>query len=199
MLGEQLLCWVLGRADMILVGQTNCSASAQKDGMHCGALTHDEEQLQMAIWAMSSAPLLMSTVSSALPRVYSCLRTGVQSPHRSTPPHSKPTHTHKTFEARKESRAKPQSRVATSDRNTDLGSQDVAAIPAESKKILLNKGVLAINQDPLGRMPFRYFLDVRASVVPLPRSYRWEPERVHRSAGALILELKSAFKKSNPK
>ena len=65
--------------------------------MHCSALSHDEEQLQMAIWAMSAAPLLMST--------------------------------------------------------------DVGAIPPASKAILLNKGVLAINQDPLGRMPFRYLID----------------------------------------
>ena len=39
---------------------------AQKNGMKCGALTHDEEQLQMAIWSMSAAPLLMSTDVGAI-------------------------------------------------------------------------------------------------------------------------------------
>lgn len=34
--------------------------------MHCGALTFDEEQLQMAIWSMSAAPLLMSTDVGAI-------------------------------------------------------------------------------------------------------------------------------------
>ena len=34
--------------DMLLVGQTNCSRQATANGMHCGALTHDEEELQMA-------------------------------------------------------------------------------------------------------------------------------------------------------
>ena len=62
--------------------------------------------------------------------------------------------------------------------------QDVAAIGAESKKILLNKGVLAINQDPLGRMPFRYIIDVRASAVPLSRlpfvgGQNLEPRRIY--------------------
>jgi len=88
--------------DMLLVGQTNCSAQAQKNGMHCGALTFDEEQLQMAIWSMSAAPLLMST--------------------------------------------------------------DVGAITPKSKAILLNQEVIKINQDPLGRMPFRYFLDSNSGV-----------------------------------
>jgi hypothetical protein len=30
-------------------------------GMACDAVSHDEEQLQMALWAISSAPLFMST------------------------------------------------------------------------------------------------------------------------------------------
>ena len=33
------------------------------------------------------------------------------------------------------------------------------SIHPASKAILLNKGVLAINDDPLGRMPFRYSID----------------------------------------
>ena len=35
----------------------------------------------------------------------------------------------------------------------------VPSIHQDSKAILLNKGVLAINDDPLGRMPFRYSID----------------------------------------
>lgn len=29
--------------------------------MSCDAISHDEEQLQMALWAISSAPIFMST------------------------------------------------------------------------------------------------------------------------------------------
>jgi len=36
-------------------------------------------------------------------------------------------------------------------------SADLTNIPADSLALLTNKGVLAINQDPLGRMPFRYY------------------------------------------
>ena len=35
-------------------------------------------------------------------------------------------------------------------------SNDVTSIPANSSALLLNKAALAINSDPLGRMPFRY-------------------------------------------
>ena len=83
--------------DMLLVGNTPCPASAAKAGMHCGQLTHDEEQTQMAIWSLASAPLLMSN--------------------------------------------------------------DLASVPAASRAILLNAEVLAIDQDPLGRMCFRYLDD----------------------------------------
>merc|ERR1712059_47437 len=83
---------------MLLVGNTPCSAQAKKDGMHCGQLTHDEEQTQMAIWAMASAPLFMSN--------------------------------------------------------------DLTAMSSSSKAILLNREVLAISQDPLGRMCFRFVADV---------------------------------------
>ena len=87
--------------DEMLVGNTNCSYNAthhaytpHSTGMFCKSVSHDEEQLQMALWSISSAPLFMST--------------------------------------------------------------NVPAISAASKAILLNKGALAINSDPLGRMPFRY-------------------------------------------
>ena len=110
--------------DMLLVGQTNCSAQAQKNGMHCGALSHDEEQLQMAIWSMSAAPLLMST--------------------------------------------------------------DVAAISATSKAILLNPGVIAINQDPLGRMPFRYSIDAATGV------HLWRKELVGGGVAVAIVNYNDA-------
>jgi hypothetical protein len=90
--------------DELLVGNTNCSCATLRypscrftrnsTGMSCQSVSHDEEQLQMALWSMSSAPLFMST--------------------------------------------------------------DVPAIPEASRAILLNRGALAINADPLGRMPFRY-------------------------------------------
>ena len=85
--------------DQLLVGQTDCPAAEKKftptsTGMYCNPITHDEEQLQMALWAMSHAPLFISN--------------------------------------------------------------HVPSIPASSSSILLNKAVLAINSDPLGRMPFRY-------------------------------------------
>lgn len=35
----------------------------------------------------------------------------------------------------------------------------VPSIHPDSQAILLNKGVLSINDDPLGRMPFRYSID----------------------------------------
>jgi alpha-galactosidase len=65
-----------------------------KDGMSCNSLTHDEEKTNMAIWAMSSAPMQISV--------------------------------------------------------------DVLAVPAASKAILLNKEIIAVDQDPLGRMVFRF-------------------------------------------
>ena len=92
--------------------------------MHCGALSHDEEQLQMAIWSMSAAPLLMST--------------------------------------------------------------DVAAISATSKAILLNPGVIAINQDPLGRMPFRYSIDAATGV------HLWRKELVGGGVAVAIVNYNDA-------
>ena len=89
--------------DMVLIGATNCSAAAKAAGMKCAVenWTHVEEELQMAIWAMNSAPIMMST--------------------------------------------------------------NVGAIPAESREILLNAEVLAIDQDPLGRMPFRWRMDTETT------------------------------------
>ena len=88
--------------DQLLVGQTECPEAEKKytptsTGMKCDPIAHDEEQLQMALWAMSHAPLFISN--------------------------------------------------------------HVPSIPASSSAILLNKAVLAINADPLGRMPFRYSVD----------------------------------------
>jgi hypothetical protein len=80
--------------DMLLLGQTPCSAEDQKNGMHCNSLTHDEEKTQLAVWAMASAPLFMSN--------------------------------------------------------------DLPNVPPASKALLLNRELLAINQDPLGRMCFRF-------------------------------------------
>ena len=42
---------------------------------------------------------------------------------------------------------------------TDALLKQVPAISDASKAILLNKGALAINADPLGRMPFRYAIN----------------------------------------
>ena len=55
--------------DMVLIGATNCSAAAKKNGMKCAVAnwTHVEEELQMAIWAMNSAPIMMSTNVNAIP------------------------------------------------------------------------------------------------------------------------------------
>lgn len=46
-------------ADMLIVGNSPCPGA--KGGNHCHKLTHDEEQTQMAIWALAAAPLFMST------------------------------------------------------------------------------------------------------------------------------------------
>ena len=46
--------------DMLLLGNSPCSAAGAKAGMHCNNITHDEERTQLAIWSMASAPLLMS-------------------------------------------------------------------------------------------------------------------------------------------
>lgn len=58
--------------DMLLAGNTNCSKAAQKytptsTGMKCFAVSLDEQRLQMAIWAMSAAPLFMSTHVPSIP------------------------------------------------------------------------------------------------------------------------------------
>merc|ERR1712232_305154 len=43
-------------------------------------------------------------------------------------------------------------------------SNDMTCVPASSKAILLNKDVLAVNQDLLGRMAFRFRVDHNTSV-----------------------------------
>jgi len=83
---------------MLLVGNAPCGATATSQALQGKKqLTHDEEQTQMAIWAMASAPLMMSN--------------------------------------------------------------DLTCVSASSKAILLNKDVLAVNQDLLGRMAFRFRVD----------------------------------------
>ncbi len=42
--------------DMLVVGNTPCPGAR---GNHCHSLTHDQEQTQMAIWAISASPLIM--------------------------------------------------------------------------------------------------------------------------------------------
>jgi hypothetical protein len=80
---------------VLLLGNTPCSDADKDHGLHCGSLTADEEKTQLAVWAMSAAPLFMSN--------------------------------------------------------------DLPAVPAASRDLLLNKEVLAVNQDALGRMGFRFY------------------------------------------
>ena len=84
-------------ADMLIVGNTACSAVSVRNGLHCGSLTHAEEQSQMAIWAVGAAPLFMSN--------------------------------------------------------------DLRNVSKASKAILLNRHLLAINQDVLGRIGHRIYKD----------------------------------------
>jgi hypothetical protein len=88
--------------DMLLAGETPCSAAATAAGMKCDVLPLAEQQTQLAIWALASAPLQLSA--------------------------------------------------------------DLTAIPPESLALLTNRGVLAINQDALGRMPFRYSSNATSGV-----------------------------------
>merc|ERR1712176_889280 len=92
--------------DMLLVGNAPCSKSFDAAGIAPLQgkmnISHDEEQTQMAIWAMVSAPLMMSN--------------------------------------------------------------DMTCLPASSKAILLNKDVIAVNQDELGRMPFRFSVNADTGV-----------------------------------
>lgn len=82
---------------MLLAGETPCTPAATKAGMQCSVLPLAEQRSQLAVWAMASAPLLLSA--------------------------------------------------------------DLTAVPNESMAILTNRDVLAINQDPLGRMSFRFISD----------------------------------------
>jgi hypothetical protein len=53
--------------DMLIVGNTPCSAVSVQNGMHCGTFTTTQEQTQMALWAVFAAPLLMSNDLRAVP------------------------------------------------------------------------------------------------------------------------------------
>ena len=48
-------------------GNTPCTEAGKKAGMSCDNLTHDEEKTNMAIWAMSSAPMQISVDVKAVP------------------------------------------------------------------------------------------------------------------------------------
>lgn len=84
--------------DALIVGNTPCSAAGAKGGMSCNNLTHAEEETQMALWSMASAPLQMSN--------------------------------------------------------------DLKAVSAESKAILQNRAVIAVQQDRLGRIGFRFMNNI---------------------------------------
>ena len=88
--------------DMLLAGETPCSAEATRAGMKCNVLPIEEQKTQLAIWAMASAPLLLSA--------------------------------------------------------------DLTNIPNASMAILTNREILSINQDALGRMPFRFIADATLGV-----------------------------------
>ena len=80
--------------DQLVVGQSPCpgynhTTSGNSRGMHCDALTTNEEEAVFAFWAIWAAPLFMS--------------------------------------------------------------HDPRATPAASKRILLNKEIISVNQDPLGQ------------------------------------------------
>lgn len=83
--------------DMLLVGNTACSAAAAAAGLRCFVVPAEVERTQFALWSMASAALLFSN--------------------------------------------------------------DLPRIPERSRAILLNREVLRINQDPLGRMCFRFKVD----------------------------------------
>lgn len=107
---------------MLLVGNAPCDSSTRPLlGIQDKNLTHNEEQTQMAIWAMVSAPLFMSN--------------------------------------------------------------DLACLPLSSKAILLNREVLAVNQDLLGRMPFRFRVDTSTGVQV------WRKELVGGSVAIAIINL----------
>jgi len=53
--------------DMLITGNTPCSSTEQKNGMHCNTLTHDEELTQFIVWSMASAPLFMSNDLARVP------------------------------------------------------------------------------------------------------------------------------------
>ena len=101
---------------MLLVGETPCSAAATAAGMKCSVLPLAEQQTQMAIWSMASAPLLLSA--------------------------------------------------------------DLTNIPNESMAILTNPIALKINQDPQGRMPFRFISDSATGVDV----WRKDLVRLHKTA-----------------
>merc|ERR1712032_669913 len=107
---------------MLLVGNAPCTSSQHPlQGLQDKNLTHEEEQTQMAIWAMVSAPLMMSN--------------------------------------------------------------DLTCLPESSKAILLNRDVLAVNQDLLGRMPFRFRVDAETDVQ------LWRKELVGGAVAVAIVNM----------
>jgi len=110
--------------DQLLVGATPCSAAAAKAGLECGVLPLAEQQTQLAIWAISSAPLLLSA--------------------------------------------------------------DLKSMPADSLALLTNPGVLAIDQDPLGRMGFRFYSNATEGVDV------WRKDLVGGDAALAIVNMGAA-------
>ena len=55
-------------------------------------------------------------------------------------------------------------------------SNDVTAVPASSKKLLQNKGLLAVNQDVLGRMGTRFSVELGAVVGTKGNGQGWRKD-----------------------
>jgi len=62
-------------------------------------------------------------------------------------------------------------------------SNDLTNLPASSKAILLNREVLAVNQDLLGRMPFRFRVDADTNVQ------LWRKELVGGAVAVAIVNM----------
>ena len=125
------------------LGQTPCPDARNGSEMHCNQLTADEEQTQMVVWAMMSAPLLMSNdlknvrlLLLGRPRLPSGLwRTCILLPTDSL-------------------------MACVVGRSVGWSAVTLPwQVPSASKALLLNKEILQVNQDPMVRMPFRWRVD----------------------------------------
>lgn len=68
-------------------------------------------------------------------------------------------------------------------------SNDVKAVPASSKKLLQNKGLLAVNQDVLGRMGTRFSVELGATVGISRPGYRGQGWRKDLANGDVAIVL----------